>query len=324
MKQEQFIRLYEKEWQKLETQVEQLESRKNSHKESLKNFPQTYRRVCQYLAMAKTRCYSNQLVIHLNSLVLRGHQHLYRQRSRLLALILEYLFSDFPRLVRRERKMIFVAILLFLGPLIGTALLVISDENLIYNILSPSQVVAVENMYDPEKKFALGKERESDTDVLMFGYYIQNNIGIAFRMFAGGIIFGIGSVFFLLFNGFHIGAISGLMVNLEFYETFFPFVIGHGSFELTALVFAGAAGLRLGASLISPGQFSRLVSLRLGAHEAVRLMYGATVMLVAAAFIEAFWSSSIGIPMGVKYTVGAILWTLVISYFLFAGRHYEA
>ena len=324
MKQEQFIKLYQKEWQKLEVQIDQLESRKRTDQEQLKNFPQTYRRVCQYLAMAKTRCYSNRLINHLNNLVLRGHQHLYRQRSRLVGLIIEYLVSDFPRLVRREHQIVLVSIFLFVGPLLGTALLVAYDENLIYNILSPSQVVAVENMYDPEKKFALGKERESDTDVLMFGYYIQNNIGIAFRMFAGGIIYGIGSVFFLFFNGYYIGAISGLMVNLQFYETFFPFVVGHGSFELTALIFAGAAGLRLGASLISPGEYSRIHSLRLGAHEAVKLMYGATVMLFIAAIIEAFWSSSIIIPIGIKYTVGAILWLLVIAYFLLVGRNYES
>ena len=38
------------------------------------------------------------------------------------------------------------------------------------------------------------KERP-DSDMLMFGFYIYNNIGI-FRTFAGGIVGGLGSVFF--------------------------------------------------------------------------------------------------------------------------------
>ena len=324
MRQEQFIKLYQKEWQKLGAQIEQLESNKKLDKDDLKDFPQTYRRVCQYLAVAKTRCYSNRLINDLNNLVLKGHQHLYRQRSRLMALIVEYFFSDFPRLIRREYKIVILSTALFLGPLFATAMLVAHNENLIYNIMSPVQVAKMEAMYDPDKKHALGKERASDTDVMMFGFYIQNNIGIAFRMFAGGVVFGIGTVFFLLSNGYFIGAISGLMVNLQFYETFFPFVVGHGSFELTALIFAGAAGLKLGVSLISPGGLSRIHSLRMGAHEAVKFMYGATMMLFVAAIIEAFWSSSIVIPISIKYTVGVILWLAVIAYFLFVGRSHES
>ena len=48
-------------------------------------------------------------------------------------------------------------------------------------------------------------------------------------------------------------------------------------------------------------------------------MYGAAAMFIIAAFIEAFWSSTL-MPVMIKYSVAALLWSLVIAYFWFLGR----
>jgi hypothetical protein len=53
------------------------------------------------------------------------------------------------------------------------------------------------------------------------------------------------------------------------------------------------------------------------------MLYGIFLMLVIAAFLEAFWSSSTSLSIEVKYTVGAVLWTLVLLY-SFSGRRYES
>ena len=45
---------------------------------------------------------------------------------------------------------------------------------------------------------------------MMFAHYINNNVGIDFRIFAGGIFFGIGTLFFLIYNGLYLGAVVGL------------------------------------------------------------------------------------------------------------------
>jgi hypothetical protein len=49
-------------------------------------------------------------------------------------------------------------------------------------------------------------------------------------------------------------------------------------------------------------------------------MYGAAGMFLIAAFIEAFWSPLTAFPPITKYAVGAILWGVVLGYFLFGGR----
>jgi hypothetical protein len=45
-------------------------------------------------------------------------------------------------------------------------------------------------------------------------------------------------------------------------------------------------------------------------------------MLTIAALLEAFWSSSSSLPIAIKYSVGALLWSLVLLYSC-SGRRYE-
>ena len=154
----------------------------------------------------------------------------------------------------------------------------------------------------------------------MFGFYIYNNIGIGFRTFASGILFGVGAVFFLVFNGLSIGTVGGYLTQAGFSDTFYPFVAGHSSFELLAIVFCGAAGLKLGFALLSPGNWRRIDALKRASHDAVQIVYAAAVMLLIAAFIEAFWSSSTALPVPVKYVAGVSGWVLLLAYFFLAGR----
>ena len=133
-------------------------------------------------------------------------------------------------------------------------------------------------------------------------------------------VVGIGTLLVLLFNGMFIGGIAGHLTRLDYVDTFYPFVIGHGSFELTAIVFSGAAGLRLGFAILHPGQFSRLDALRLAGRDVIPMLYGIVIMLIVAAFLEAFWSSSSTLPIAVKYSVGAALWALVLGYCLSGWR----
>ena len=320
MKQSLFESRHQPQWQAFAEQLTQLEQGKIKAGE-LADFPHHYRRLCQHLALAQERGYSSYLVDPLQQLALRGHQQLYRHRSQLAANVLSFLLADFPRLVREQWRFVLIASLLFFGSLVGIALLVYLFPELIYSIVNPQQVAEMQSMYDPDAS-RLGRvaERASSEDWMMFGYYVMHNIGIAFQTFAAGLLFGLGSAFFLIFNGLIIGAISGHLTEIGYGQTFWSFVIGHGAFELSAIALAGAAGLQLGWALIAPGHLTRGESLRLAARKSVQMLCGVMLFLLIAAFIEAYWSSTTAIAPWVKYLVGAGLWLLVATYLTFAGR----
>ena len=320
MKQSLFENRHQPQWQAFAAQLEQLEQGK-AKPADVADFPHQYRRLCQHLALAQERGYSSYLVDPLQQLALRGHQQLYRHRSQLGAKLLSFVLADFPRLVRAQWRFVLIASVLFFGSLAGIALLVYLFPELIYSIISPQKVAEMQVMYDPDaSRLGRAAERASSEDWMMFGYYVMHNVGIAFQTFAAGLLLGLGSVFFLVFNGLIIGAVSGHLTEIGYGQTFWSFVIGHGAFELSAIALAGAAGLQLGWALIAPGRLTRGESLRLAAHQSVQMLCGVMVFLLIAAFIEAYWSSTTSIAPWLKYLVGAVLWLLVATYLIFAGR----
>ncbi|MGE5386129.1 MAG: stage II sporulation protein M, partial [Betaproteobacteria bacterium] len=149
---------------------------------------------------------------------------------------------------------------------------------------------------------------------------IANNVRIDFQCFAGGIAFGVGAIFFLVYNGLMIGTTAGHLTQLGYITTFWGFVSGHSAFELTGAALSGAAGLKLGYALVAPGNRSRLAALKESAATTVGLLYGAAALTFLAAFIEAFWSPNRSVPFEIKVGVGIALWIVTWAYLLLAGR----
>ena len=312
MRQAPFEAMHAKEWEAFEAF---LDGKKTFDPAEM---PERFRRVCQSLALAAERHYSAELVERLNRLALRGHHALYVNRRRESQQVLQFLLAGFPRLVRAEWRLVAAAAILFFGPLGALVAILQLYPDFAHYLLSPEQIASFHQMYDPANK-RLGM-READSNVLMFGFYIWNNVRIGFQTFAGGMLAGVGSAWFLGANGVIIGAVAGYLTHAGFGEQFWSFVAGHSSLELVAIVLSGAAGLRLGLALIAPGNRSRKAALVSAARPAVRVMYGAAALFLAAAFVEAFWSPLTGVAFNVKIAVGIAGWVLLAAYLLLAGR----
>lgn len=318
MKRSTFEQLRQPSWNRLAALLDALpQARRKTRGLAREELPQLYRQVCQDLALARRRRYGAELVERLNGLALRGREALYRRPVRASARIGEYFAATFPRRVRAQRGSLWAALAMFGGTLLVCGLVTWRAPESVYSVLDPEQVRAYEEMYDPLEQAA--REHSGGGAVAAFGFYVWNNVSIAFRTFAGGILFGAGSAFYLLFNGIHIGTVLAHLGAQGYASTIFPFVIGHGAFELTAIVLSGQAGLMLGWSLLAPGRLPRSRALREAGTRSLEIVWGAAAMLLLAAFIEGFWSPS-SAPSEVKYAVGLCLWLGVLAYFCFAGR----
>jgi uncharacterized membrane protein SpoIIM required for sporulation len=282
------------------------------------DMPAAYRALCQHLALARDRQYSPDLVDRLNQLALRGHHALYGARGSSRADAIEFFLRGFPRLVRTEWRLVLAACLAFFGPMALVFVALQAYPDAVYYLLDPRQIAQMEAMYDPANR-RIGM-RDADDNVAMFAFYIWNNVKIGFQTFAGGVAFGLGTVFFLVFNAFNIGAVAAHLTNVGSGEPFWSFVSGHSAMELVAIALSGAAGLRLGMAVIAPGRRTRKAALVDAARIAVRLMIGAASMFVIAAFIEGFWSPQRAVAAPTKYAIGIALWALVIGYLVLAGR----
>lgn len=285
-----------------------------------KELPHRFRELAHDLSIAQDREYSSLLIDSLHKRVLRAQQHIYGAQPRLRHAWLTFFLARLPALVRSEWPFVLPALLLFFVPLAAYIPIAHYWPESVYLVLPSDFAAQMEEMYAPDARRIGRLARYAGDDFWMLGSYIWNNVRLDFQCFAGGLLFGVGSVFYLLYNGLVIGATAGHLTRLGYVDTFWGFVAGHSSLELIGAVLAGAAGLRVGYALIAPGNRSRLSALKGSARVAVRMLCGAAALTFCAAFVEAFWSPLSSVPAAIKYAVGGGLWLLLLAYFLFAGR----
>ena len=278
-----------------------------------------YRRACEHLALARARSYPAYIVTRLERITAEAHQRIYQQRELGLSRLMRIAAVDFPRTVRAHKGYVAVSAVLFLLPTLVLGLLVYFRPEIILSVVSADTAAEFEEMYSPAAS-SIGRTREASTDWMMFGYYIRNNISVAFQCFAGGLFAGLGTIFFLAYNGAFGGALAGYLTERGLSSTFYSFIATHSAFEVTAIVIAGTAGLRLGHAVVAPGHKLRRVAVVDVSRDTTVLLYGVTAMLVLAAAVEAFWSSASWLNPIVKYSVAAVCWTGVLGYFIIQGR----
>lgn len=272
-----------------------------------------YRSVCADLSRAAALGLGDDVVHYLDGLASRAHNRLYaptlKVRSRWLAVV----FSDVPRRIRSSWRFMLAAALLFYGPYVVGIVGALLDPGFALAVLPESQLASMESMYSDEVL------RGAGDDMQMAGFYVYNNIGIAFRCFATGFFGGLGSIFYLVYNGLVLGTVTGWITAAGHGRNLLDFTAGHSAWELNGIVVGGAAGLRLGWALVVTEGRTRIGSLRAAAPELFELVLGATVMIAIAAAIEGFWSAS-PVPFSIKLVFGALQCAVVAIWWGFGGR----
>ena len=308
----QFETQYGAQWTQLE---ELLDRQKNL---DVTQLTWLYRQVCEHLALVRARDYPVYLVERLNLLTSRAHQEIYRQSDFGVDQLRRWLLIDFPRAVRDNARYVALAAMLFFVPAVILGIAVYHRPELVLSIVDAETASKFEQMYSPGAQ-SIGRLRSAGGDWSMFGFYIMNNIGIGFECYAGGLLAGLGSLVFLARNGIYSGAIAGYLSSRGLSGTLFPFAVTHSAFELTAIVFAGAAGLKIGHAILAPGRRTRTRAVRETATESSIIVFGAAVMLIFAAALEAFWSSAAWVEPIAKYSMAGFCWLLVIGFFAWRG-----
>lgn len=319
MNRERFIKKRRSDWQAMEALLKSMKKSRLSRwsGDDITRLSKLYRSVCYDLSLVQSREWGSRLEQYLNDLVAQGHNCLYRSPPRSLNTALEFLSDGFPKLLRERKVFFFISLALFLIPFLTAMIVAAVDPVLAERLVDKEAIEQAGKNYSKELYNNIDTQYAEERS-FMAGFYVQHNVGIAFQCFALGSFFGIGTVVTLLFNGISLGAVTGYLINKGHSDLFFSFAISHGSFELTAIVIAGAAGLLLGWGMVHPGQLTRTESLRRHGLDAIKLASGAGFMLVIAALIEGYFSP-LAIPRFVKYSVGTMLWILVIVYLTHGG-----
>jgi uncharacterized membrane protein SpoIIM required for sporulation len=304
-------------WTEYERLIAKLE--KNPRVAEAGQMPRRFRELCVDLSLAQSRMYGSRITDRLNQLVIRGYELIYRTRRGGWERAVSFVRADFPRAVRADWRLFWLCNAVFWIPFFAMMLSSAYDIRWVQAVLGSNGMASMDQMYGGKEEQLSHLRSQYGSNFMMFCFYIYNNVAIDFRIFAGGMAAGLGTLFFLVFNGLHIGAAAGYVNHACNPESFWTFVSGHSSFELLGMVVSGMAGMRLGLAILRPGRLPRVRALVEAAKEALPLIYGAALLTTIAAVIEGFWSAQ-RIPSEIKYGFGIMWWILLALYFLFAGR----
>lgn len=319
MNQAQFEQQHRQFWSGIDQQLS-AGAKAEQHTAAI-DLPAAYHHLCQHRALASQRQYGQPLIDYLNDLAYRCHLQLVSQDGNPGLKLATFLRVDFPASVRQQWRWhaISLCCLVIPGLLIAAAL--ITTPALIYSLMPTESVANLHQLYPADTGASSGSARSADQDLAMFGFYVRNNIGIALRAMGSGLLFGIGSIAIMIYNGIMLGAIASHLTINGAGHALYSFVIAHGAPELIAIVLAGGVGLQFGWAVIAPGQWRRRDALRRTAKQLVPVILGVLLLLLLAAFIEAFWSPRV-LPLAVKYSVGGAIWVAILCYFAFSGRRH--
>lgn len=301
-------------WEELAALLSRKKLLKGPPREISRTF-ELYREACTDLVRASRLGAAPATLAYLDALVSRAHSRLYSGGGKRFLRLGTLLGRAFPRALRENGRLFLVANILFWLPFSVAVWRSVESSTFSARVLPIEMLEAMTQAYQGE----LSDGRTAGSNAAMAGFYVFNNVGIAFRCFATGILFGLGSAFFLVYNGLVTGAVMGHVIRMGGGLNILTFVCGHAPLELFAIVISGAAGLQMGRSLVITDGRTRLGSLWAVREKILLQILGAAVMLLCAAAIEGFWSPSPA-PAEAKWAVGAVMMLLVVSYLSFAGR----
>ncbi|HUX45238.1 MAG TPA: stage II sporulation protein M [Terracidiphilus sp.] len=302
----QWIHKRRPHWERLAallTQADQSGLRQLSRAE-LQELALLYRQVAADISVLRRDPTARTYAEHVNQLLARAHHIMYSGRKTSMGTLFRFLRDQYPAIFQRQLSFVLASLLFSVSWGLLGAVVTSSHPQFMRHYVGPAMIATMERHQMWTKSVVSIAPMASSA-------IMTNNLTVSFLTFAGGIVFGLGTLWYLYFNGMMLGVIAAACHQYGMSVALWSFVAPHGSLELPSILIAGAAGLRLGYSMVFPGQLRWKDSVAEGGMEATRLVSGIIPMLVIAGTLEGFFSPS-NAPVWLKFTVGGLLFTLLL------------
>lgn len=305
MKESKFIDQNKEKWKKFERHFEN----KEKDPEQLSDL---FIEVTNDLSYARSNYPNRSIKLYLNNLSNTVFTKLYRNKLRGWKNIAKFWQEDLPKVMYESRRALLVAFLLFTISFALGMFSSIHDGSFARLMLGDNYISMTESFIEEGDPMKVYKEMDQFD---MFSYIALNNLIVSFRVFVLGVLFAIGTVWQLVYEGFRIGAFQYFFVERDLFWESFLTVWMHGAPEISSIILAGAAGLTLGGGLIFPGTYSRSEAFLQGARRGIMIMIGIVPILIYAALIEGFVTRMTELNDIVRGTIIFSHFAIIIYYF---------
>jgi uncharacterized membrane protein SpoIIM required for sporulation len=281
-------------------------------------FAEQYIRLTDDLSYARTFYPDSKTTKYLNELTAQAHIRIYKNKKERASRFITFWKYEAPLAAYALRKPFLFSLLIFgISALLGIVSLT-RDDSFVRLILGDNYVnMTLENIKNGDP---MGVYKE-DHPVLMFLEIAVNNIYVAILAFASGILLSAVTGYVLFQNGVTLGVFQYFFYQYGLLATSALTIWIHGSLEISAIILAGGAGLHLGNSLIFPGTYSRLYSLRNAAMTGLKIMVSLMPVFLTAAFLESFVTRHTEMPAWLSLLIiGSSLAFIIFYYVIYPNR----
>jgi uncharacterized membrane protein SpoIIM required for sporulation len=303
MNYERFVRQRKPLWDEFEARLKLLleDERRLAHGE-LETLAFRYRQVLHDHAHARARFPGTGAARRLKDLALAGTRALQWERPTQRPSLRGFFSRTFPLAFRRHLPYVGVTSALFF-----TAFLVGATFSWLQ--LGVGTALLGERAVEGLRQGRLWTESLTTTvpPGVSSSAIATNNMSVALTGWAGGALFGLGSLYVVLFNGFMLGAVLAATSHYGLTGELLEFVAAHGPLEITLILVTAGGGLALGRALVAADDRPRRESAAEAARHALVLLVGCLPWFVVLGLVEGFLSPAPALPPILKAALGVAL-----------------
>jgi len=266
------------------------------------------------LGYAKTFYPQSKVTQYLNKLASEIYLGIYKNKKEESSRIVRFWKTELPIVIEKYHRELLYSFLIFVFFALVAALSAANDQSFVRGVLGNDYIEMTEQNIAKGDPFGVYKGGDSAS---MFLWIAVNNISVSFLIFILGILAGLGTVWMLFNNGVMLGAFQYYFFSKGLGWQSVLVIWIHGTLEISSIIIAGAAGIVLAKSLVFPGTYKRLYSLKLGAKDGVKMMIGLVPVFIIAAFLEGFVTRYSHMPVWLSLfilisSIGFIIWYFII------------
>jgi uncharacterized membrane protein SpoIIM required for sporulation len=307
MKEVSFIRQNIEKWKSLEKVID------NAALHNPGELADAYTEVTTDLSFSRAHYPKSRITIYLNSLASALHNQLYKNKKEKYSRIITFWTHEIPEVMYHSQKELLYSFLVFMLSAFIGVVSAMNDDTFVRLILGNGYVdMTLENIRNGNPMAVY----DHSSEFPMFLRIVFNNIGVSFRAFAMGIFTGFGTGFIMFYNGVMVGAFQTFFfLHDAGWESVLAIWL-HGTFEISAVIIAGAAGFALGNGWLFPGTWSRGYAFKQGAKRGLKIVTGLIPVFITAGFIESYLTRHTEYPASVRLSVILVSLACVIYYYI--------
>ena len=312
----------EAEWRRLEEIIALAETKsvRRLGDEELLALPILYRGALSSLSVARETSLDLELVEYLEGLCARAYFFVYGVRTSAAKRAMSFFTHDWPAAVRGLWKETLAAALLTLVGAIAGYLLVANDPSWFEAFVPREMAQGRDFAASAESLRSTLYHDEGVSGLTLFATFLfTHNSQVSVMCFALGFAFGVPTALLLVYNSTMLGAMLALFSSHGLGGELTGWLLIHGTTEFFAIILAGAAGFRIGWSVVFPGEETRMGAAASAGRAAAIVMAGVVVMLFVAGLLEGFGRQLVTNDIA-RYAIGIAALTGWLLFFYLPRR----